>query len=101
MAIKAPATHGRDVMPRLRAIPSFTAVWDRRTTFVDGDGVEYHLLCIPDLVKAKKAQRSKDWPVIELLVTIHYRQHASEARDEKKGVSHQNEARWKLPRFGG
>jgi hypothetical protein len=52
-------------------------------TLVDDEGVEYHLLCIPDLVQAKKTQRSKDWPVIELLVTIHYRQHASEATDEQ------------------
>ena len=72
-----------DVMTRLRAMPEFTALWDRRTTLVDDEGVEYHLLCIPDLAQAKKTQRSKDWPVIELLVTIHYRQHASEATDER------------------
>ena len=60
-------------MTRLRAMPEFQVLWERRTTFVDGDGVEYHLLCIPDLVQAKKTQRSKDWPVIELLITIHYR----------------------------
>jgi hypothetical protein len=72
-----------DVMTRLRTLPEFTSPWDRRTTLVDGEGVEYHLLCIPDLVQAKKTQRSKDWPVIELLVTIHYRQHASEATDEQ------------------
>lgn len=58
-------------------------LWERRTTFIDDDGVEYHLLCIPDLVHAKKTQRSKDWPVIELLVTIHYREHAGEATDDR------------------
>jgi hypothetical protein len=40
-------------------------------------------LCIPDLVQAKKTQRSKDWPVIELLVTIHYRERANAATDDR------------------
>ena len=70
-----------DVMTRLRAMPEFTSLWERRATLVDDEGVEYHLLCIPDLVDAKKTQRSKDWPVIELLVTIHYRENAREAQD--------------------
>lgn len=70
-----------DVMTRLRAMPEFTSLWERRATLVDDEGVEYHLLCIPDLVNAKKTQRNKDWPVIELLVTIHYRENAREARD--------------------
>jgi hypothetical protein len=72
-----------DVMTRLRSMPEFPLLWERRTTLVDDDGVEYHLLCIPDLVQAKKTQRSKDWPVIELLVTIHYREHASDATDDR------------------
>lgn len=72
-----------DVMTRLRAMPEFEVLWKRRTTFVDDNGVEYHLLCIPDLVQAKKTQRSKDWPVIELLVTIHYREHAHAAPDDR------------------
>ena len=70
-----------DVMTRLRAMPEFAALWERRTTLVDDEDVEYHLLCIPDLVHAKKTQRSKDWPVIELLVTIHHRENATEATD--------------------
>ena len=67
-----------DVMSRLRASPDFAAMWERRTTFVDETDLEYHLLCVPDLVHAKKTQRSKDWPVIELLVTIHYRENMSD-----------------------
>jgi len=82
---RAPGAEGLrvDVMTRLRAMPEFTALWDRRTTLVDDDGVEYHLLCIPDLVQAKKTQRSKDWPVIELLVTIHYREHAHAVTEDR------------------
>jgi len=82
---RAPGADGLrvDVMTRMRAMPEFRVLWERRTTFVDGNGGEYHLLCIPDLVQAKKTQRSKDWPVIELLVTIHYREHAHAATDER------------------
>lgn len=71
-----------DVMTRLRASPDFATLWERRTTFVDAANLEYHLLCIPDLVDAKKTQRSRDWPVIELLVTIHYRENASNPSQE-------------------
>ncbi len=58
---RAPGTAGLrvDVMTRLRTLPEFTSPWDRRTTLVDDEGIEYHLLCIPDLVQAKKTQRSK------------------------------------------
>ena len=72
-----------DVMTRLRAMPEFSTLWERRTTFADDEGLEYHLLCIPDLVQAKKTQRSKDWPVIELLVTIHYREHAHAVTEDR------------------
>jgi len=82
---RAPGVEGLrvDIMTRLRAMPAFTALWERRTTLVDDDGVEYHLLCIPDLVQAKKTQRSRDWPMIELLVTIHHREHAHAATEER------------------
>lgn len=69
-----------DVMTRLRELPDFAALWERRTVFQDGAGNEFNLLCIPDLVQAKKTQRGKDWPVIELLVTIHHRENAATPR---------------------
>ena len=76
---QAPGVEGLrvDVMTRLRAMPDFPVLWERRTTFADEANTEYHLLCIPDLVQAKKTQRSRDWPVIELLVTIHHRENAA------------------------
>jgi hypothetical protein len=67
-----------DVMTRLRDLPDFATLWERRTAFADGKGAEFHLLSVPDLVQAKKTQRSKDWPVIELLVTIHYRENGGQ-----------------------
>lgn len=33
-------------------------------------------------MQAKKTQRSKDWPVIEMLVAIHYRENASSPRED-------------------
>jgi hypothetical protein len=71
-----------DLMTRLRGLPPFSTLWDRRTTFQDQDGTEFHLLSIPDLVQAKKTQRNKDWPVIELLVAIHHRENTSDPRPD-------------------
>ena len=71
-----------DLMTRLRDLPEFSILWDRRTTFQDQDGTEFHLLSIPELVQAKKTQRNRDWPVIELLVTIHHRENESAPRPD-------------------
>ena len=69
-----------DVMSRLRGLAPFATLWERRTTFGDAQGGEFHLLCIPDLVEAKKTQRARDWPVIDLLVTIHHTENAASPR---------------------
>jgi len=72
----APGVEGLriDIMSRLRDLSSFGHLWERRTTIGDAEGHEFHLLSVPDLVKAKKTQRAKDWPVIEALVAIHFRE---------------------------
>lgn len=61
-------------MTRLRDLSDFDALWERRTVFTDDLGMQYHFLSIPNLVQAKKTQRQKDWPVIELLGANHYRE---------------------------
>jgi hypothetical protein len=71
-----------DIMTRLRGLPEFTVLWERRTLFADADGTMFNLLSVPDLVAAKKTQRSKDWPVIELLVAIHYRENGGTPQPE-------------------
>jgi hypothetical protein len=71
-----------DVMVRLRDLPPFEVLWERRTSFADETGLIFDLLCVPDLVQAKKTQRSRDWPVIELLVDIHYRENAVAPRPD-------------------
>lgn len=64
-----------DVMSRLRGVEDFEVLWARRTTLTDTDGTVYELLSLPDLVQAKKTQRSKDWPMLQRLLEAHYLQH--------------------------
>ena len=72
-----------DVMTKLRDLPNFSELWERRTTITESDGQEIHLLSVPDLVNAKKTQRLKDWPMISALVEGHYEQHASEPNPQR------------------
>jgi len=60
-------------MTRLRDLPPFEVLWQKRTTINDENGDSFELLSVEDLVQAKKTQRDKDWPVIDALVEGHYR----------------------------
>jgi hypothetical protein len=40
-------------------------------------------MSLPDLVKAKKTQRDKDWPMIRRLVEAHYAQNRDNPRPEQ------------------
>jgi hypothetical protein len=60
-----------DLMSALRGVDPFEDLWSRRTTIeVEGEPVD--LLSIGDLVRAKKTQRDKDWPMIRRLVEQSY-----------------------------
>jgi len=62
-----------DVMSQLRGCDSFEQLWERRTTIQDEHAhAVYEVLAIEDLVRAKKTQRDKDWPMIRRLVEAHY-----------------------------
>ncbi len=61
-----------DVMTKLRGVDDFEKLWERRNTIASDDGAEYQLLSLPDLVKAKKTQRDKDWPMIRRLLEADY-----------------------------
>jgi hypothetical protein len=78
---RAPDVEGLriDIMTRLRDLPPFDVLWERRTVIADEDGMEFQLLSVPDLVLAKKTQRMKDWPIIESLVAIHHRENGDRA----------------------
>ena len=66
-----------DIMSRVRGVDAFPRLWERRTTFTDTEGTNYELLALPDLVRAKKTQRSKDWPMLQRLLEAHYLEHRS------------------------
>lgn len=67
-----------DIMGSLRAVAPFDELWERRTTIeIAGDRID--LLAIEDLVRAKKTQRDKDWPMIRRLVEQHYFRHRTQA----------------------
>lgn len=57
-----------DVMSKMRGVDPFPELWERRTTVEGVDGTIYELMALPDLVRAKKTQRDKDWPMIRRLI---------------------------------
>jgi hypothetical protein len=61
-----------DVMSVMRGLDPFPDLWERRTTAIDEEGETFDLLSLPDLVKAKKTQRDKDWPMIRRLLEADY-----------------------------
>ena len=73
-----------DVMSRLRGVDEFETLWTRRTTLTDMDGAVYELLSLPDLVQAKKTQRSKDWPMLQRLLEAHYLRHRDGGTPEQR-----------------
>ncbi len=72
-----------DVMTTMRGCEGFQQLWDRRTTIEDVEGVIYELLGIEDLVKAKKTQRDKDWPMVRRLVDAHYDQNRDDPTESR------------------
>lgn len=70
-----------DVMSSLRGVGGFEELWARRTTLeVAGEPVD--LLGVEDLVRAKKTQRDKDWPMIRRLVEQSYFEHSGRPADD-------------------
>lgn len=64
-----------DVMAKMRGVDPFPALWERRTTVTLGetpDRLDVDVLALTDLVKAKKTQRDKDWPMIRRLIEANY-----------------------------
>lgn len=60
-----------DVMSRMRGVDEFPALWARRTTF-ESDHETFEVFSLPDLVRAKKTQREKDWPMLARLLEANY-----------------------------
>lgn len=61
-----------DVMSKMRGVDPFAKLWPRRTTIELADNTICDLISLPDLVRAKKTQRDKDWPMIRRLIEANY-----------------------------
>ena len=72
-----------DLMAKMRGVDAFPELWERRTTIELTDGEICELMGIADLVKAKKTQRDKDWPMIVRLVAEHYFEFLHEPSPER------------------
>jgi hypothetical protein len=70
-----------DLMSSLRGVAGFEELWARRTT-IDVAGQPIDLLAMEDLVRAKKTQRDKDWPMIRRLVEQSYFGRSTSATQE-------------------
>jgi hypothetical protein len=70
-----------DLMSALRGVASFEELWARRTT-IEVAGEPIDLLAMEDLVRAKKTQRDKDWPMIRRLVEQSYFGRSTNATQE-------------------
>lgn len=68
-----------DVMTRMRGVDPFPKLWARRTSLDLPDGTRCEAMSLPDLVKAKKTQRDKDWPMVRRLIEAHYFEHREKA----------------------
>ncbi len=67
---RAPGLQGLrvDLMSRMRGAPPFPRLWERRVE-IDLPGVgPVAVISLRDLVRVKKTQRDKDWPMVRRLV---------------------------------
>lgn len=71
-----------DVMSRMRGVDDFELIWQRRTT-IEVESLEIDLLSLPDLVSAKKTQRSKDWPMVQRLVEANWFQNRQQPNPQR------------------
>jgi hypothetical protein len=84
---QAPGLHRLriDVMSRMRGVDPFSRLWKRREELhLPGVGI-VALMALPDLVKAKKTQRDKDWPMIRRLIEADVARHSEVADAAKVG----------------
>ncbi len=59
----------------------FATLWSRRTTLAERDGGAYELMSLQDLVRSKKTQRDKDWPMLRRLLEVDYLRNRSQPDD--------------------
>ncbi len=57
-----------DILGVMRGLDPFPELWERREEIDLPETGKVAVLSLPDLVKAKKTQRDKDWPMIRRLI---------------------------------
>ncbi len=73
-----------DVMAKMRGVDDFEILWERRTSAIDEElNVQFELMALPDLVRAKKTQCNKDWPMIQALLEAHYFQFGEQSTQNR------------------
>jgi hypothetical protein len=72
-----------EVMAKQRGLDPFLQLWDRRTTLAVEEELSREVLGLEDLVRAKKTQKDKDWPMIRRLVEAHHASHRNHAAAEQ------------------
>ncbi len=72
-----------DVMGRIRGLANFNVLWKRRLEIVLPGVGPVPVMALEDLVRAKKTQRDKDWPMIRRLIEADYYQRSSRASEKK------------------
>ena len=71
-----------DVMGKMRGVADFSELWDRRVEIELPEVGSVPVMGLHDLVKAKKTQRDKDWPMIRRLVESDYHRQGLNASAE-------------------
>lgn len=61
-----------DAMSVMRGVDHFEALWARRAQLTSDEGTFFDVLSLADLVRAKKTQRDKDWPMVRRLLEADY-----------------------------
>jgi hypothetical protein len=61
-----------DVMSIMRGVDQFETLWARRAQLLSAEGTFFDVLSLADLVRAKKTQRDKDWPMVRRLLEADY-----------------------------
>ena len=74
-----------DLMARLRGLSGFPILWRKRHIWRLSSSLEVAGLSLPDLIRAKKTQRDKDWPMIRRLVEADYFTHRGKAGAKQIG----------------
>ncbi len=73
-----------DVMSVMRGVDPFDQLWMRRNVLRAEHNLSFNVLSLPDLVRAKKTQRDKDWPMIRRLIESDYIAQRNPSTDQVK-----------------